>query len=149
LAVVDVARRQVSATIPVGKTPGAVLVVPGRPPDGTDPTPTSVPAAHPTATPTLVPSPTPLPHGATPPEHMADGAVSDTFVPGAAYPVAIAFAPDGRLFYNELKTGKIRVVQSGQLLPDPFYQFKVAGEPETGLIGLTLDPDFADNHYLY
>jgi glucose/arabinose dehydrogenase len=61
----------------------------------------------------------------------------------------LAFAPDGRLFYNELQTGRIRVVQNGLLLPDPFYQFLVADQPEAGLIGLTLDPDFQHNHYVY
>jgi YVTN family beta-propeller protein len=149
LAVLDPRRKQVSSRIPVGKDPIALLVAAGRAPAGSTPTPTSVAAAHPTATPTMVPTPTPLPEGASPPEHMPSGAVSDTFVPDATVPVAMAFAPDGRLFYNELKSGKIRVVQDGQLLPDAFYQFAVAGQPETGLIGLTLDPDFAQNHYVY
>jgi len=80
---------------------------------------------------------------------MPSGVVSDTFLADAQFPVAMAFAPDGMLFYNELHTGKIRVVQNGTLLPDPFYQFKVAGQPETGLIGLTLDPNFAQTHYVY
>jgi len=149
LAVIDSGRKQVSSRIPVGKDPVAILVARGRAPAGGTPTPTSAPAAHPTATPTIVPTPTPLPEGVAPPEHMPDGAVSDTFVPDAAFPVAMAFAPDGKLFYNELKTGKIRIVQNGQLLPEPFYQFAVAGQPETGLIGLTLDPNFAQNHYVY
>jgi len=67
----------------------------------------------------------------------------------AEFPVAMAFAPDGTLFYNELHTGKIRVVQNGTLATDPFYQFKVSGQPETGLIGLALDPNFTQNHYVY
>jgi len=149
LAVVDARRSQISARIPVGKDPVAVIVAPGRPAAGSTPTPTPVPAAHPTATPTLVPTATPLPEGASPPEHMPSGVVSDTFLADAQFPVAMAFAPDGMLFYNELHTGKIRVVQNGTLLPDPFYQFKVAGQPETGLIGLTLDPNFAQTHYVY
>lgn len=149
LTVVDARRNEVSSTLPVGKDPVAILVAQSRAPAGSTPTPTPVPAAHPTATPTLVPTPTPLPEGASPPEHMPSGAVSEPFVPDAANPVAFTFAPDGTLFYNELKTGKIRIVQNGQLLPDPFYQFVVAGQPETGLIGLTLDPDFDNNHYVY
>jgi YVTN family beta-propeller protein len=149
LAVIDPRRRQVSLRTPIGKDPVAILVAPGRPPAGSTPTPTTVPAAHPTATPTIVPTATPLPQGALPPEHMPSGAVSDTFVPDAAFPVSFAFAPDGTLLYNELQSGKIRVVQNGILLPDPFYQFKVSGQPEAGLIGLALDPDFANNHYVY
>lgn len=64
-------------------------------------------------------------------------------------PVALAFAPDGRLFYAELRTGKIRVVQNGVLQPDPFYQVLVADQPDAGLLALTLDPDFPHNHYVY
>ena len=149
LAVVDAHLKQVSSRVPVGKDPVAMLVAPGRAPEGSTPTSTTVPAAHPTATPTIVPTPTALPEGATPPEHMPSGAVSDTFVPEAGYPVAFTFAPDGTLFYNELKSGKIRIVRNGQLLAEPFYQFAVAGQPETGLIGLTLDPNFTQNHYVY
>ena len=149
LAVVDVQSKQVSSRIPVGKDPVSILVAPGRPPAGSTPTPTEVPAAHPTATPTIVPTPTPLPEGALPPEHMPSGAAGETFVPDAEFPVSFVFAPDGTLFYNELHSGKIRIVRNGTLLPDAFYQFKVAGQPETGLIGLTLDPNFTQNHYVY
>lgn len=72
----------------------------------------------------------------------------------AEFPVALAFAPDGRLFYNELNTGNIRIVTpEGKLLAEPFAQLDIAtlGYPpsEWGLIGLTLDPDFGSNHYVY
>jgi aldose sugar dehydrogenase len=103
--------------------------------------------ATPQPTPTLVPSPTPVPADVLPPDRLPDGAVAEPFVPGAAEPVAFAFAPDGTLFYNELKTGKIRIVRYGVLLPRPFYQLLV--DDQAGLTGLTLDPDFADNHYVY
>lgn len=149
LAVVDAHTHQVTTRIPVGKEPVAVLVAPGQPAAGSVPSPTPRPTAHPTATPTIVPTPTALLEGAAPPEHLPPGVVSETFVPGAEFPATFTFAPDGRLFYNELHTGRIRVVQNGALLPQPFFQFTVAGEPETGLIGLTLDPNFATNHYVY
>jgi glucose/arabinose dehydrogenase len=90
-----------------------------------------------------------LPEGARQPDHLPADAIAEPFVSGAADPVALAFAPDGRLFYTELRTGKIRVVQNGVLLPDPFYQFLVSQQPGTGLIGLTVDPDFQDNHFVY
>jgi aldose sugar dehydrogenase len=149
LAVIEPSSGLVSSRIGVGENPVALLVTAGRPPTGSTPTPTPVRAARPTATPSLVPTATPLPEGASPPEHMPSGVTSEIFLPAADFPSALAFAPDGRLFYNELKTGKIRVVQNGQLLPDPFYQFKVSGQPETGLIGLTLSPEFARDHYVY
>jgi glucose/arabinose dehydrogenase len=100
-------------------------------------------------TPNLVPTPTPLPDGARQPDQLPADAVAEPFVSGAEIPAAIAFAADGRLFYNELRTGKIRVVQNGVLLADPFYQFLVADQPGRGLLGLTLDPDFQTNHYVY
>jgi glucose/arabinose dehydrogenase/plastocyanin len=134
----------VQQTIKLGADPGAVVAT-----QRMDRSATPTPAAKPTQTPTLVPSPTPLPEGTPPPEHLSSGVLSDTFLAGASVPVAMAFAADGRLFYNELKTGRIRVVQNGVLLPEPFYQFGVASQPETGLLGLALDPDFANNHYLY
>jgi YVTN family beta-propeller protein len=149
LAIVDARNNQITARIPVGREPVALLVAAGRPAAGSTATATPVPPAHPTASPTLVPTATPLPEGASPPEHMPQSVVSETFLADAAFPVAMAFAPDGTLFYNELHTGKIRIVQNGTLLSDAFYQFKVAGQPETGLIGLALDPNFAQNHFVY
>jgi aldose sugar dehydrogenase len=149
LAVIDARSNEVVSRIAVVKDPRDVLVAPGRAPAGSKPTPTPTAVTNPTATPTVVPTRTPLPEGATPPEHMPADAISTTFVPEAAMPVAMTFAPDGRLFYNELKSGKIRIVQNGRLLPEPFYEFKVAGQPETGLLGLALDPDFERNRYVY
>jgi aldose sugar dehydrogenase len=121
--------------------------VPSGHPLATGPTPAT--DGTPTPTPTLVPAPTPLPEGARQPDQLPPDAVAEPFLTGAQVPVALAFASDGRLFYNELQTGKIRVVQNGVLLPDPFYQFLVADQPGTGLLGLTLDPNFQDNHYVY
>jgi len=34
-------------------------------------------------------------------------------------PVSLALRPDGRLFYNELRTGRVRIVEDGQLLDEP------------------------------
>jgi glucose/arabinose dehydrogenase len=65
------------------------------------------------------------------------------------FPVTIAFAPDGRLFFNELRTGRVRVIQNGQLLSQPCAEIDVANDGEQGLIGLTFDPDFEDNGFVY
>ena len=63
---------------------------------------------------------------------------------------AMAFAPDGRLFYAEQLTGNIRVVTAeGELLEEPFAQVEVALYIEWGLTGLALDPEFETNHYVY
>ena len=64
-------------------------------------------------------------------------------------PVSMAEAPDGRLFYNELKTGNVRIMANGVLQEAPFATVEVATFGESGLLGLALDPDFPDNHYVY
>src|SRR3989442_2191797 len=40
---------------------------------------------------------------------------------GLAWPIALAFASDGRIFFAERNTGNIRIIESGALLPTPFY----------------------------
>ncbi len=68
----------------------------------------------------------------------------------AELPVALAFAPDGRLFYGEHETGNIRVVTAdGQPQREPFAHVDVLIGIEWGLTGLALDPDFKTNHYVY
>lgn len=80
----------------------------------------------------------------------------------ANYVSAIAFAPDGRIFYTEQFTGdqtdsfgRVRVIGAdGILQNEPFASISVAnylGDQglDWGLTGLALDPDFEDNHYVY
>lgn len=74
---------------------------------------------------------------------------TETFVPAANAPVTLAFAPDGRLFYTELQTGSVRVVQAGVLQAAPFVTVPVATTGEQGLLGLAFDPNFAVNRFVY
>lgn len=145
LAVIDVARRRVVASIPVGHGPTAVALASSQPRLAT----AVQPSTGAIALPTLVPAPTASPAHTAPTEHLPPGTVKETFVTGVDFPAAMAFAPDGRLFFTEVQTGRIRIVQNGVLLPSPFYTFDVAQQPETGLLGLALDPHFAQNHYVY
>ncbi|MGH7948666.1 MAG: PQQ-dependent sugar dehydrogenase [Candidatus Binataceae bacterium] len=73
----------------------------------------------------------------------------ETFLPNANFPVTLAFAPDGRLFFNELQTGRVRIVQNGQLLAQPFVTLTVEQSGERGLLGLAFDPNFAANRFVY
>jgi len=76
--------------------------------------------------------------------------VKSELVTEADHPAAMAFAPDGQLFYAEQFTGNIRVVTAeGELLEEPFAHVDVALYLEWGLTGLALDPDFETNHYVY
>jgi glucose/arabinose dehydrogenase len=63
-------------------------------------------------------------------------------------PWAIDFSPDGRIFFTE-RSGRIRIIQNGMLLPEPWLSLDVAAVGEGGLLGLAIDPGFTDNHYLY
>jgi len=69
---------------------------------------------------------------------------------GLNFPVGLAQAPDGRVFFNERLTGKIRIINpQWQLVPTEFCQISVATSGEQGLLGLTLDPNFAQNRFVY
>jgi glucose/arabinose dehydrogenase len=60
----------------------------------------------------------------------------------------MAIDPDGRIFFIE-RPGHVRLVADGVLQPEPVMSFKVDTCNERGLLGLTLDPDFASNHFVY
>lgn len=62
---------------------------------------------------------------------------------------SIVFAPDGRMFFTE-RPGRVRVFENGKLRAEPFFvvpDIELSGE--SGLMGMTLHPDFAKNHFLY
>ena len=64
-------------------------------------------------------------------------------------PWAMAFAPDGRLFFTE-RPGRVRIYASGQLLAAPALVLPdVFTTGESGALGLALHPDFATNHLVY
>ena len=64
-------------------------------------------------------------------------------------PWALAFADDGRLFVTE-RPGRLRIIEKGQLRPEPALTLtNVYTEGEAGLLGVALDPDFAQNRFVY
>src|SRR5262245_2323247 len=64
-------------------------------------------------------------------------------------PWAMAFAPDGRLFFTE-RPGRVRIYANGQLLSAPALTLNdVFTTGESGALGLALHPDFATNHLVY
>jgi glucose/arabinose dehydrogenase len=67
---------------------------------------------------------------------------------GLSDPTAMALAPDGRLFICE-QGGQLRVVSNGVLLSQPFATLTVNAEGERGLLGVTFDPAFETNHFVY
>jgi glucose/arabinose dehydrogenase len=76
------------------------------------------------------------------------GARLQEIVSGLSVPLYLT-APPGdaaRLFIVE-KTGAIRIIRDGVLLPDPFLDLsaRVSNGGEQGLLGMAFDPDYATN----
>lgn len=63
-------------------------------------------------------------------------------------PTCWAYAPDGRIFVCEQR-GRVRIVKNGVLLSSNFMHLSVDFSLERGLVGITFDPDFASNNYIY
>ena len=113
-------------------------------------TPTSVGSASvATAVATAAPHPIAVPTAPGCPS-VQSGPPSATF--DATYATALAFAPDGRLFYTE-RTGTVRVVEAN--VPRVFAAVATVtterdgGYSERGLLGLAISPTFTADHYVY
>jgi glucose/arabinose dehydrogenase len=79
---------------------------------------------------------------------VPSGFVDETFVSGLSNPTAMEFAPDGRLFVTQ-QGGQLRVIKNGALLSTPFLTVTVNSSGERGLLGVTFDPAFATNNFVY
>ena len=118
-----------------------------------DPAPTPEPTPEPDPTPietdedpTATPEPDP-----TPVDEPAEPELT-TVADGVPMPSSMVFTDDGRMFFSEVYDGRIRVVQDGELLEEPFATLDIAqpgGYTEHGLLGLALHPDFDENGYVY
>jgi glucose/arabinose dehydrogenase len=74
---------------------------------------------------------------------------SPPFVSGLSNPTDMEFAPDGRLFVAE-QAGRVRIAKpDGTLSTFLDISTKVDSTGERGLLGLTLDPRFSTNRYVY
>ncbi len=73
----------------------------------------------------------------------------DTFVGGLDGPWGAAFLPDGRLLVTE-KSGTLRLIPEAGKLGSPIRGVpEVAARGQGGLLGLALDPQFADTRTVY
>jgi glucose/arabinose dehydrogenase len=77
-------------------------------------------------------------------------------IASANYPAGLAAATDGRILYSELYGGKIRIIRpDGSIDPQPWADVnKTYGIHWTqffhgGLTGITFDPEFSKNHFVY
>lgn len=136
-------------------------VAPPTPTATVAPTPTSTPEP----TPTLEPGqrrrwgfdpfqPTGLEDPPIPFEPLPPSYRIEKLVTGLDRPTQLAAASDGRLFIAE-QPGRVRVVEDGRLLDEPFVTLEVflpdlADQVvELGLTGIALDPAFEANGYVY
>ncbi len=65
-------------------------------------------------------------------------------------PWALALSPDGDIYFTE-RNGHVRKIQNGRLLEQPLITLPspFLSQGEGGLMGIAMDPDFIQNHYLY
>lgn len=73
----------------------------------------------------------------------------ETVVSGVTVPWSLVFTPDGRMLFTE-RPGRVRVVENGRLRDAPLATIPdVEPSSESGLMGMTLHPDFARSRLLY
>lgn len=79
-----------------------------------------------------------------------EGSVVQTVKGGLNFPVDMTWVPGtGTIFFTEQDTGKIRELNRGELRPAACVNLKVDPSGEQGLLGISLDPNYSTNHYLY
>jgi glucose/arabinose dehydrogenase len=80
----------------------------------------------------------------------AQAALKERLVHAASFPAAFAFDPDGRIFYGERLTGRIRIFDpaSGQ---DKLFATlpNIVTSGEQGLLGLAIDPNYPGKPFVY
>jgi glucose/arabinose dehydrogenase len=85
-------------------------------------------------------------------EPLPAGTEVQTVLAGMVQPVAMAFDPQGRLFYTE-RSGAVRLFANGALQASPVITFpniyNGAQCIESRLLGVAVDPQFSANHYVY
>lgn len=63
-------------------------------------------------------------------------------------PWGLTFLPDGRIIFTE-RTGRVRILERGTLVSEPALEIDVAQGNKMGMLGITHDPDFARNGFIY
>ena len=80
-------------------------------------------------------------------EYPELGVKVETIADNLTIPWSIDWAPDGTIFFTE-RNGNLREIQDGVLLQEPLLSLGVGGV-EGGMLGITFDPNFEENNYLY
>jgi len=62
-------------------------------------------------------------------------------------PWSIDWLPDETILFTE-RNGDLRIIQHGVLLQEPLLSLSVGGV-EGGMLGITVDPNYSENNYIY
>ena len=79
----------------------------------------------------------------------------EALLDGLDLPTSIAALPDGRFLITEQTAGRVRVVQDGRLLDEPWFELPVFVQEESfavqelGLVTVAVDPRFVENAFVY
>lgn len=87
--------------------------------------------------------------GTPPPAAVGDKLTAEYLVVGAQNPAALAAVADGRVFYTEKNTGRVRIINRGVLLDEAFAEVPVNFAGDHGLLGIAAHPNFAQNGRIY
>ncbi|MHA3773941.1 PQQ-dependent sugar dehydrogenase [Verrucomicrobiota bacterium sgz303538] len=72
----------------------------------------------------------------------------ETLFEGIPQPMEIEIAPDGRIFFNEY-SGRLRIYHPDSKQIVEAGQLNVFADQENGFLGFALDPNFAENGWIY
>ncbi|RAW00435.1 ThuA domain-containing protein [Pseudochryseolinea flava] len=64
-------------------------------------------------------------------------------------PMELAVSDDGKIFFTELRSGKLMMFNQQTSQHSVLHRFNICTRGGTGVIGVTLDPHFKQNHHLY
>jgi glucose/arabinose dehydrogenase len=74
------------------------------------------------------------------------GVKVETVAENLEIPWSIVWAPDGTVFFTE-RSGNLRTIEDG-IVSESIFSVDVGGV-EGGLLGIALDPNYSENHYIY
>ena len=75
---------------------------------------------------------------------------SEVVAENLSIPWGMEISDEGKIYFTE-RSGAIRVIENGELVEEPLmiFQSPFISQGEGGLMGIALDPDFSENHYMY
>ena len=127
--------------------PTSATIAPTSSSEATPELKTSQPEATPSeGAPSLIPSATSLP-----PEKLATSIQLRLVAEGFEKPTYLTHTFDDRLFVVE-QPGRIKIIQNGQILPDPFLDISDrvgSAGLEQGLLSVAFDPQYQENGRFY